>query len=194
MDLTADFTRAQAAYAERLAYATAHRQQERWSKGPLLHAEPFDFERQGFAPGRVLPNPPTAAKNTYNYWLDEHQQVLTIRKSTALANQFYEEFFFAEDGLAKSCLYDNTHRLQNVKTRVLQNGRIQEVFLLGRRGAKHETYHYADDQLIRIHGEQRSGEQAGPSYTTHFRYQHEQLHQIVTEFANGYQTVNYQAR
>jgi hypothetical protein len=65
MDLTTDFHRAQTAYADRLTYALAHRQEERWSKGPLLHAEPFDFERLGLAPGKLLPTKPAATPHTY---------------------------------------------------------------------------------------------------------------------------------
>jgi hypothetical protein len=193
MDLTPDFTRAQTAYADRLAYATACRHKEVWSKGPLLHAEPFDFERLGVAPGRMLRKQPAATQNTYCYWLNEQHVLLAIRKGTTLANQFYEEFFYLEDGCSKSCLYGNTHLLQNVKTRLVKDGRISEVFLLGGRGSKHETFQYAGDKLVRIRVEQESAGQAGISYTTLFTYQSDHLHEIVTEFDNGYRVLNYQA-
>jgi hypothetical protein len=194
MDLLSDFTRAQTAYAERLAYATAHRQQERWSKGPLLPTEPFEFERLGLAPGKWLRKQPAATQHKYCYWLTEQGELLATRKGISLANQFYEEFFFVEEGLAKSCLYSNTQQLQNVKTRVWQDGRLCEVFLLGRRGAKHETYQYEGSQLrcIRVH--QRNGEQVGTSYTLYFRYQNEQLAEISTEFDTGYREVRYHAK
>jgi hypothetical protein len=194
MDLTTDFHRAQTAYADRLAYALAHRQEERWSKGPLLHAEPFDFERLGLSPGKWLSKKPAATPHTYCYWLQEHVGLLTIRKGLALPNQFYEEFFFTEQGLAKSCLYGNTGRVENVKTRLVTEGRLREVFLLGRRGSKHETFHYEGDVLVRVRVAQWSGEQVGPAYTMLLSYHHDHLHEIRQVFDNGYQHVCYQAK
>jgi hypothetical protein len=194
MDLTTDFHRAQTAYADRLAYALAHRQAERWSKGPLLHAEPFDFERLGLAPGKWLPKKPAATPHTYCYWLDEEAGLLAVRKGLALPNQFYEEFFFTEQGLAKSCLYNNMGRVENVKTRVRQAGRLREVFLLGRRGSKHETYYYEGNVLVRLHVDQWNAEQVGPSYQLLFSYHDDHLHKIKQVFDTGYEQVCYPAK
>jgi hypothetical protein len=49
------------------------------------------------------------------------------------------------------------------------------------------------DKLVRIRVEQESAGQAGISYTTVFTYQSDHLHEIVTEFDNGYRVLNYQA-
>jgi hypothetical protein len=194
VNLTTDFNRAQNAYAERLAYATEQRQNELWSAGPLLHAEPFDFERLGFAPGKLLSKQPASTKNKYCYWLNEQGEVLTIRKGIDIPDQFYDEFFFIEEGLSKSCLYGNTKLLQNVKTRLFKDGRISEVFMMGGRGSKHETFYYESDNLVSIHVEQWSAEQVGTSYNTVFKYHNSQLHEIINEYDNGYREVRYKAR
>jgi hypothetical protein len=81
-----------------------------------------------------------------------------------------------------------------VKTRLSKEGRLSEVFLLGRRGSKHETYYYEGDVLVRLRVDQRNAEQAGPSYQVLFRYHHDQLHEIIQVFDTGYQQVCYHAK
>jgi hypothetical protein len=142
----------------------------------------------------LLRKPPAATKNTYCYWLSEQDVLLATRKGLAMAKQFDEEFFFIEDGHSKSCLYGNTKLLQNVKTRLFKDGRLSEVFLLGRRGFKHETFYYENDVLVSIRVDQGNAEQAGTSYTTLFSYQNGQVLEIVTKFDNGYQEVRYSAK
>ena len=194
MDLTPDFIHAQTAYADRLAYATTHLHKEVWSSGPLLNAVPFDFERLGFAPGKPLSKRPTSTKNKYCYWLDEHAALLAIRKGIGIADQFYDEFFFTENSLSKSCLYGNTKILLNVTTRLFHNARISEIFMMGDLGSKHETFHYEQHELTKIRVEQWGADKIGIPYNAVFTYEGGNLREIVNEFDNGYQEVQYKVK
>lgn len=196
MDLTSDFINAPSAYADRLAYAKTHLQKELWSGGPLLHADPFDFERNGFQPGKLSKQRPANTNKKHCYWLDEQDKLLAIRKGLDIPDKFYEEFFFPEDGLLKSCLYSYSPIVGviNVKTRLVQNDRLSELFSLGKHGSKHETYHYEQDKLTKIKTEQWSDEGIGPSFNTIFEYKNGQLREIVNEFENGYKEVMYKVK
>ena len=196
MDLTAEFVRANAAYAERLAYAENNRKKEIWSNGPFFHTEPYSFERFGFSQGKILKQRPAATKNKYCYWLDEHDIILAVREGIDMPDKFYEEFFFQEEGISKSYRYSYSTSIGviNVKICSLHDNYLNEVFMLGRKGKKHEIYHYEDGVLQNIRVEQWENGEQGTSYNAVFMHEEGKMREIIYEFDNGYKEVRYKAK
>lgn len=192
MNLAQDFEKALGAYESHLAHTIANANKEIWSSGHYFHIEPFDFERGGFKQGALLAKKPVSTKQKYCYTFDKKDIILEIKQGLSISNQFNKEFFFYENDLLKSCLYGNNGMLINVKTRVFYKDKISEVFLLGKRGSKHEKYFYDDDMLTHVRVEQWNAEQQGVPYSAILKYQNNELMEIINKFDNGYEEVKYE--
>jgi hypothetical protein len=191
MDLSQEFQEAAASYDKCLARVSSSAKKEVWTTGPYYNIDPFDFERMGFKRGVILKKSPTSTKNKYYYIFDDKDNLLCVRQYLDIAGQFNEEFVFSEDGFLKSYLYSNNKSIINVKNRIIDNHLVIELFLKGKRGSKHESYHYENDQLVTIRVEQWNDNQQGISYNCVLKYKNSELIEINNEFDNGYAEKKY---
>jgi hypothetical protein len=193
MDLTQDFEKAANAYERYLVYSVNNASKEVWSTGYYFHVELFDFEKNGFLRGSLLIKNPTWTKQKYCYLFNENNELIEMQQGLNLPNQLNREFFFYENYLLKNCLYGTSKSIINVKFRVLYQGKINEVFLLDKRGSKHEKYFYGNDVLTRVRVEQWNADQQGVPYDALFKYEGSELVSIINKFDNGYEKLQCNA-
>jgi len=130
-----------------------------WSTGQLYDTEPFEVFRAGEEYGKRISSTPKRTNKKYCYGFDRQGQIVVRRQGVEFVGQFYEEFFEYHKNRIDSVYYGSTalKEVLSVKSRVVDNGLVRTVFVVGRFGSRIEHMKYVDGQLVAIDVDQIGG-------------------------------------